>query len=302
MTAILFQREQKRGHLSEQRKEKNSSGRSGSKSYHCLSVLVSSVREVLTYAWLSDTRHGYTYTRNAHLARGAMSHHMQFGGVLIGVLAPLLVILGHAGGFSYEDLPAVAMDYKVHIDAGKEDCYFQYVNPGATFYVSFQVLRGGDGKAGFAVRNPQGIIVHPYEWRPNADYQDQSVNGGYYSVCIDNQFSRFAAKLVNLYITVIRYDQWQKYTKELEELNLSVENFTSTIVNVERNINEMLQFQHLSRSREARDLNLLLDNNSYVQTWSIAQVLVITLTTMVQVFFVRKLFNVKPSGHSKTRI
>lgn len=41
----------------------------------------------------------------------------------------------------YESLPAVAMDYKVHIDPGKEDCYFQYVNPGATFYVSFQVSR-----------------------------------------------------------------------------------------------------------------------------------------------------------------
>ena len=39
----------------------------------------------------------------------------------------------------YETLPAVAMDYKVHIDPGKEDCYFQYVNAGATFYVSFQV-------------------------------------------------------------------------------------------------------------------------------------------------------------------
>jgi hypothetical protein len=39
----------------------------------------------------------------------------------------------------YESLPAVAMDYKVHIDPGKEDCYYQYVNPGATFYVSFQV-------------------------------------------------------------------------------------------------------------------------------------------------------------------
>lgn len=42
----------------------------------------------------------------------------------------------------YENLPAVAMDYKVHIDPGKEDCYFQYVNPGATFYVSFQVSNG----------------------------------------------------------------------------------------------------------------------------------------------------------------
>ncbi|XP_066995635.2 transmembrane emp24 domain-containing protein 5 isoform X2 [Anabrus simplex] len=130
----------------------------------------------------------------------------------------------------YETLPAVAMDYKVHIDPGKEDCYFQYVNPGATFYVSFQVLRGGDGMAGFAVRHPSGQIVHPYQWRPSSDYQDQSSTGGYYSVCIDNQFSRFAAKLVNLYLTVIRYDQWDKFTKEVEELNLSVENFTRNVV------------------------------------------------------------------------
>ncbi|XP_012261676.1 transmembrane emp24 domain-containing protein 5 [Athalia rosae] len=202
----------------------------------------------------------------------------------------------------YETLPAVAMDYKVHIDPGKEDCYFQYVNPGATFYVSFQVLRGGDGMAGFAVRNPSGQIVYPYQWRMSADYQDQSVTGGYYSVCIDNQFSRFASKLVNLYLTVIRYDQWDKFTMELAELNLSVQNFTTTIVGVEKNINEMLQIQHLSRSREARDINLLLDNNSYVQNWSIIQLLVITATTTLQVYFVRRLFEVKPSGYSRVRI
>lgn len=40
----------------------------------------------------------------------------------------------------YETLPAVAMDYKVIVDPGKEDCYFQFVNPGATFYASAQVL------------------------------------------------------------------------------------------------------------------------------------------------------------------
>ena len=68
----------------------------------------------------------------------------------------------------YESLPAVAMDYKVHVEAGllrtvklisdsfcfgnfnnifneklnilgKEDCYHQYVAAGATFYVSMQV-------------------------------------------------------------------------------------------------------------------------------------------------------------------
>lgn len=204
----------------------------------------------------------------------------------------------------YENLPAVAMDYKVHIDPGKEDCYFQYVNPGATFYVSFQVVRGGDGQAGFAVRNPQGQIVHPYQWKPSSEYQEQTSGGGYYSVCIDNQFSRFAAKLVNIYITVVRYDLWDKYTKEIEELNMNMENFTSSIVTVERNINEMLQYQHHSRGREAWDFNLLVDNNSYVLRWSVIQILVIAVTTIVQVYFVRKLFDVKAGGggYGRSRI
>ncbi|XP_011500769.1 PREDICTED: transmembrane emp24 domain-containing protein 1 [Ceratosolen solmsi marchali] len=201
----------------------------------------------------------------------------------------------------YETLPAVAMDYKVHIDAGKEDCYFQYANPGATFYVNFQVLRGGDGKAGFAVRNPHGDIVFPYQWRANADYQDQSTQGGYYCVCVDNQFSKFASKLVNIYITVIRYDQWEKYAQELEDLNLSVINVTNTMVSVEKNIYEVLQIQHFSRSREDRDYNLLLDNKSYVQNWSILQIIVIVATTVLQVYFVRRLFEVR-GGYSRSRI
>lgn len=89
-----------------------------------------------------------------------------------------------------------------------------------------QVIRGGDNMAGFAVRHPNGQIVHPYQWQASADYTDQHSTGGYYAVCIDNKFSRFAGKLVNLYITVIKYDEWDKYAKEIEELQLNMENFT----------------------------------------------------------------------------
>ena len=80
--------------------------------------------------------------------------------------------------------------------------------------------------AGFAVRHPDGTVVHPYQWQQHSEYTDQTSTGGYYSVCIDNQFSRFAGKLINLYITVIRYDEWDKYSKEIEELQLNMQNFT----------------------------------------------------------------------------
>lgn len=194
--------------------------------------------------------------------------------------------------------------------------------------------------AGFAVRHPNGQIVHPYQWKASGEYQDQSSTGGYYAVCIDNQFSRFADKLVNLYLTVVRYDQWDKYTKEIEEINMNMENFTvsillfffhpkfrsylkilkdcsqvetkrvlifyfyfqSAIITTERNINEMLQFQHHSRGRETRDYNLLVDNNTYVVRWSLAQIFVIVFTTCTQVYFVRKLFDTSVGGRGRSRI
>jgi hypothetical protein len=209
---------------------------------------------------------------------------------------------GQQGLNWYENLPAVAMDYKVEIMAGKEDCYYQHVAAGATFYVSFQVIRGGDGMAGFAVKNPAGVIVHPYQWQAQSDYSDAQAMGGYYAICIDNQFSRFAAKLVNLYITVVKYDDWEKFTKEIEDLNVNMNNFTSVISTVEKNINEMFQYQSFSRAREARDYALIMDNNSYVQFWSLLQIAVICITTTITVYFVRKLFDIKPSSYSKNRI
>lgn len=137
--------------------------------------------------------------------------------------------------------------------------------------------------AGFAVRNPAGEVVKPYQWQATADYTDQVSPGGYYSVCIDNQFSRFASKLVNIYITVVKYDAWDKYAKEIEELQLNMQNFTATIGTVERNINNMLGYQAHSRHRESRDFALLLDNNSYIQTFSISQIVVILITCSIQV-------------------
>lgn len=75
----------------------------------------------------------------------------------------------------------------------------------------------------------------------------------------------------------------------------------TTLQTVERNINEMLLYQHFSRASEARDYNLITDNNSYVMRWSIMQVVVIVSTIIVQVYFVRKLFDSK-TGSSRSRL
>lgn len=192
---------------------------------------------------------------------------------------------------SGNDAPGIAMEYKVHVEAGKEDCYWQYVHSGATLYVSYQVLKGGDGNIGMAVRNPQMKVVHPYAWKASSEYEESDIpSGGYYSVCLDNQFSRFSAKLVNLYLTTFRYDEWEKFSQELQDMDVTVENFTSTLRQVDQRIQIMRQFQSMTRGGEARDFNLIQDNSSYVQNWSMAQIFIVVLCTVVQVQFVKSFF------------
>ncbi len=125
------------------------------------------------------------------------------------------------------------------------------------------------------------------------------------SWCLNLQFSKFAAKLVNLYITTFRYDEWEKFAQELQviwrdeifwtlifsvfnsihklflkitiklvksypilqDMDLTVGNFTETLSSVDRRIQVMRQFQQLSRGLEARDFNLLMSNINYVNTW-----------------------------------
>jgi hypothetical protein len=186
--------------------------------------------------------------------------------------------------------PGIAMEYKVHVDAGKEDCYWQYVHPGATLYVSYQVLKGGDGSIGMAVRNPKMEVVHPYAWKASSEYEENAAAGGYYSVCLDNQFSRFSAKLVNLYLTTFRYDEWEKFSQELQDMDVTVANFTQTLRAVDQRIQVMRQFQTMSRGTEARNFNLLQDNAKYVQNWSAAQCFIVMLCTVVQVYFVKSFF------------
>ena len=207
------------------------------------------------------------------------------------------------------------------MDAGKEDCYWQYVHPGATLYVSAQVLKGGDSKIGVAVRDPGGKVVLPYKWQASAEYEEASAQAGYWSVCLDNQFSKFSAKLVNLYLTTFRYDEWEKFAEDLQvrfgfalgklyssrlfqDLDMSVGNFTQVLQGVDRRIQVMRQFQQLSRGLESRDYNILVSNFSYVSNWSLIQVLVVIMSGIVQVYFVKKLFAdpKQGAGKSKTRI
>ena len=108
-------------------------------------------------------------------------------------------------------------------------------------------------------------VVHPYAWKASSEYEEESAVGGYYSVCLDNQFSRFSAKLVNLYLTTFRYDEWEKFSQELQDMDITVENFTMALKTVDQRIQVFTFYKNLSEKKTLftildEPLNFLVDN------------------------------------------
>ena len=63
--------------------------------------------------------------------------------VFVGALCLLLVRQCQSESYSagnFEDKLGIAYEFKIHIDAGREDCFYQYIQPGSSLYVAFQVI------------------------------------------------------------------------------------------------------------------------------------------------------------------
>ena len=79
--------------------------------------------------------------------------------------------------------------------------------------------------------------------------------------------------------------------------------FQESLTIVDKNVNNMLRLQALSRQGVISDWYLIIGNNAYIQKWSIAMCVIILMSSGIQVYFVRRLFsshNVK-SGGTKER-
>jgi len=230
--------------------------------------------------------------------------HLNFSWTTIFVIF-LLNFLSH--GLSYTEVnvgyPARTMDYKIHVDAGKEDCVFQYAHAGAVFYVDFHVIRGGDGQASFMVQDPQGIIVLPYEWQTKATYETEKAVEGYYKVCIDNKQSQFSAKLVSVYMATYEAAGWDKFVEDLNEIKVDTDIFVQSFSAISQRVEEVILHLHNSKSREARDFALLNENNYNVGFWSFIQMTIILLSGFLHVYYIRQLFRETPNhGNYKVRL
>ncbi|CAL1531034.1 unnamed protein product [Lymnaea stagnalis] len=208
-------------------------------------------------------------------------------------------ILGEENSeFDFDGLPGAQHEFKVYIPGQTEDCFFQPVAQGANFHVNFEVLKGGENKVDFYIRDQQWNVMEYQNFQTSGSFSKDNVDAGTYAICIDNAFSRFGNKLVYIYIVTFVMHEWVAFQQELGEVQLLAVNFSTSLTSVQESVESMINSQTKARFNVVKDWYLSNENNRYIKVWSIAQCVLIVVAAVTQVYSVRRLFrttNVTPT-------
>ena len=179
--------------------------------------------------------------------------------------------------------------FKIVIEPGHRECFYQPVSGQSVFVNSYQVIRGDD--INYELLLPNGTAERREERSSFGSYQMSNVtNVGDYAVCFDNSYSHITSKLVSVYMLTFHEERIKAHMDEQAAADYSVTLANKLVGNISLNIIEIFTSQALSRFKQASDEHLLQANNSLVFYWSITQSVLIVAAGLFQVYFIKRLF------------
>ncbi|XP_012516023.1 PREDICTED: transmembrane emp24 domain-containing protein 6 isoform X1 [Propithecus coquereli] len=194
-------------------------------------------------------------------------------------------------------------DFAIMILPGGTECFWQFAHQTGYFYFSYEVQRtvgmSHDRHVAATAHTPQGFLIGTsQDVRGQINFPTQET--GYYQLCLKNQQNRFGSVQVYLNFGVFyegpEMDHEQNERKQLNDTLDAIEQSTRTVQN---NIFHMWRYYNFARMRKMADFFLLQSNYNYVNWWSTAQSLVIILSGILQLYFLKRLFNVPTTIDTK---
>ncbi|NXG67411.1 TMED6 protein, partial [Hemiprocne comata] len=195
-------------------------------------------------------------------------------------------------------------DFAVVIPAGAVECFWQFAHQSGNFFFSYEVQRatGIGNKRDILVTasDPNGFQLGASQHvRGQIDFLTKET--GFYQLCLDNQHNHFGLMQVYLNFGVYYegFNMEKKQPEEKRELNDTLEAIGLSIHKLQLHIFHMWRFYNFARMRKGADSFLLESNYNYVNWWSMAQSCLIILSGVLQLYFLKHLFNVQTSSRQK---
>jgi len=202
---------------------------------------------------------------------------------------------------------AVEREITVHVDAGKEECFFETVIKGNTLTVEYQVIDGGSTQMSeldinFRIMNPRGQPLIAEFKKSDGAHSQRVEELGDYKICFDNKFSYVSSKTV--YFEMINENEDEDYDdlagifdddeeEDSEYYEVQVTDIEGKLKKIKEDIVKARHLQDLIRVTDLKDRTIMEHNFERVNVMSCLYVFVLIAAGLCQVVLVRSLFDDK---------
>ncbi|XP_056137715.1 transmembrane emp24 domain-containing protein 6-like [Lampris incognitus] len=203
-------------------------------------------------------------------------------------------------------------DFSIVLPASGMECFWHFAHQGEQFYLTFMVQWvtgvGHDRHLSVTVNTPSSLLVSSVD-DATGQINFKTEETGFYQMCFNNFHNRFGTMQVFLNFgvyyegakdTASQKEEERKMKEQAgKDLNNTLTTIEETSHRVVRHVFHMFRYYNFGLMRKSADYYLLLSNSQYVMYWSAAQSLVIVVAGYLQLHFLKRLFNSKPSAEAE---
>ncbi|KAL7745702.1 hypothetical protein ACLKA6_009908 [Drosophila palustris] len=188
-------------------------------------------------------------------------------------------------------LSTAAQAFIVNVDAHNEECFFENVEGGTKFGVTFEVIDGGFYDVDIKITGPDQHVMHESEKESSGKYTFVAPSKGVYTVCFNNERSSMTPKLIMFSIELGEPPQRAPGAPGQEEVgHTKLEDMILELSGTLTSVKHEQEYMHV-RDKIHRSVNE--STNSRVVLWSTFEALVLVLMTVGQVYYLKRFFEVK---------
>ncbi|XP_005183552.2 transmembrane emp24 domain-containing protein 2 [Musca domestica] len=181
--------------------------------------------------------------------------------------------------------------FVVNVDAHNEECFFEKIEAGTKFSVTFEVIDGGFLDIDIKVTGPDNSIMHQSVKESSSRLTFAAVTTGVYTVCFDNSKSSMTPKMVMFSIDVGESPHRAPGAPGEDEVgHTKLEDMIRELSGTLTSVKHEQEYMHV-RDKIHRSINE--STNSRVVLWSTFEALVLVLMTVGQVYYLKRFFEVK---------
>lgn len=188
-------------------------------------------------------------------------------------------------------LSTAAQAFIVNVDAHNEECFFENVEGGTKFGVTFEVIDGGFYDVDIKITGPDQHVMHESEKESSGKYTFVAPSKGVYTVCFNNERSSMTPKVIMFSIELGEAPQRAPGAPGQEEVgHTKLEDMIRELSGTLTSVKHEQEYMHV-RDKIHRSVNE--STNSRVVLWSTFEALVLVLMTVGQVYYLKRFFEVK---------